>query len=146
MVNAGGDIAISGLERSGDPWLISIDDPRTPGERLGLLQLGRCGLATSGQDYRRWTQGGVKRHHIIDPRTGRPAETDVLTASVVAPTILLAEMAAKVVFILGSQAGLAWLSAQPDMSGLVVTLKGEVILGEGMERFQVRESKPAVEY
>lgn len=127
LVDAGGDIAVSGLRPGGQPWLVGIEDPRQEGESLGTLRLGRCGVATSGRDYRRWKQDGRWNHHIIDPRTGEPAVTDVLTATVVAPNVMEAEMAAKVVLILGSREGLEWLERRPGYAGLVVQETGGVI-------------------
>jgi thiamine biosynthesis lipoprotein len=127
LVDAGGDIAVSGLRPGGQPWLVGIDDPRQEGESLGTLRLGRCGVATSGRDYRRWKQDGRWNHHIIDPRTGEPAVTDVLTATVVAPNVMEAEMAAKVVLILGSREGLEWLERRSGYAGLVVQETGAVI-------------------
>jgi thiamine biosynthesis lipoprotein len=84
-------------------------------------------VATSGRDYRRWKQDGRWNHHIIDPRTGEPAVTDVLTATVVAPNVMEAEMAAKVVLILGSREGLEWLERRSGYAGLVVQETGAVI-------------------
>lgn len=109
LIDAGGDIAVSGPMADGSPWPIAIANPFAPEDSLGLLLLVRGAVATSGRDYRRWTRGGVEQHHIIDPRTGQPAQTDVLSATIVAPDGPAAEMAAKVALILGSQAGLAWL-------------------------------------
>ncbi len=127
LVDAGGDIAISGLQSDGQPWLVGIEDPLNPGKNLETLRMGRSGLATSGKDYRRWKLNGMWQHHIIDPRNGKPAETDVLTATVVAPTVLEAEMAAKVVLILGSRDGLRWLETRPSCAGMVVTENGQVL-------------------
>jgi FAD:protein FMN transferase len=125
LVDAGGDIAISGLQADGQPWLVGIEDPLHPGQYLETLRLGRCGIATSGRDYRRWKQNGTWQHHIIDPRSGKPAQTDVLTATVIAPTVLEAEMAAKVVLIRGSKEGLHWLDMHPSFAGIVVTENGQ---------------------
>ena len=127
LVDAGGDIAISGLRADGQPWAIAIADPHRPGEQLGMLQVGRGGIATSGIDYRRWKTGDQWQHHIIDPRTGRPAQTDVLSVTVVAPTVIDAEMAAKVVLISGSQPGLEWLARQPNLEGMVVLADGKIL-------------------
>jgi thiamine biosynthesis lipoprotein len=127
LVDAGGDIAISGLQPGGEPWAVGVDDPLQPGNNLEVLRLGRCGVATSGKNYRRWQQGGSWKHHIIDPRIGEPAQTDVLSATVIAPTVLEAEVAAKVVLILGSQEGLAWLGAKPNHAGLVVLEDGQIV-------------------
>src|SRR6476469_1818845 len=71
--------------------------------------------------------GSVSQHHILDPRTGRPATSDVLSATVVGPSACEAETAAKVALILGSQDGLAWLDARPALAGLLVTENGQVV-------------------
>ena len=68
-----------------------------------------CGVATSATDRRRWMQGDSLRHHIIDPHTGRSAESDVVSVTIVAPTAVEAETAAKSVLIRGSVEGLDWL-------------------------------------
>jgi thiamine biosynthesis lipoprotein len=99
------------------------------------LTTGRCGLATSGKDYRKWLQDGVLRHHIIDPRSGFPAETDILSASVLAPTIMEAEMAAKVIFILGSEDGAAWLKDRPHLGSLLVLDDGDVLISQTMKSY-----------
>jgi thiamine biosynthesis lipoprotein len=125
LVDAGGDIAISALMSDGQPWTVAIEDPFDPQSDIGLLLLGRGGVATSGKDYRRWKQSGIWKHHIIDPRSGLPAETDVLSATIVAPSVMEAEAAAKTVLILGSQAGLEWLEARPVLTGLIVLENGQ---------------------
>lgn len=63
-------------------------------------------------------------HHLIDPRTGAPSDTDVVSATIVAPTLELAEAAAKVAILLGSRDGLAWIERQPKLAGLLVLAGG----------------------
>ncbi len=133
LVDAGGDIAISALQSDGQPWPVAIEDPLDPQAEIGLLLLGRGGVATSGKDYRRWQQGGIWKHHIIDPRTGSPAETDVLSATILAPSVLEAEAAAKTVMILGSRAGLEWLEARPTLAGLLVRENGQRLYSRHFE-------------
>lgn len=125
LVNAGGDVAVSGLQADGERWSLDIVDPFRPGEYDGMLYVGKGGVATSGKDYRRWTRGGLPQHHIIDPRTGLPAETDVLTATVIAPTVMEAEAIAKMIVISGSQAGLDRLNSDASLSGLLILENGE---------------------
>lgn len=125
LVDAGGDIALSAPPSAG-AWPIGVADPLTPDEDVEVLHVDRGGVATSGRDYRRWQQGGVWRHHLLDPRTGQPAETDVLSATVVAPSAREAEMAAKAALLLGSQAGLAWIDARPALAALLVLEAGPV--------------------
>lgn len=126
LVDAGGDIAVSGPRADGTPWPIGVADPLRPGEQIALLLLATGGVATSGRDYRRWRQGSAERHHIIDPRTGLPATTDLLSATVVAPSAREAEAAAKTVLILGRDAGLAWLAERPHLAGLLVSEEGRI--------------------
>jgi thiamine biosynthesis lipoprotein len=133
LVDAGGDVAVgTAPDESYGGWPVGIADPFHAGQDLEMFTLQECGIATSGQDYRRWLKGGVWQHHLIDPRTGRPAVTDVLTATVVAPTVIQAEMAAKTSLILGSYLGLDWLEHQPGFSGLLV-LQNENIIPFGVE-------------
>ena len=87
LVSAGGDVSVSGPQASGSPWPIGVDDPRLPGEQIELLALHSGGVATSGRDYRRWQRHGVWKHHILDPRTSQPADTDILSTTVIAPSL-----------------------------------------------------------
>jgi thiamine biosynthesis lipoprotein len=135
LVDAGGDISVSGPMADGSPWPIAIANPFPLDEALGLVLLARGSVATSGRDYRRWMRGGVEQHHIIDPRSGQPAQTDILSATIVAPDGPLAEMAAKVALILGSRAGLAWLDTRPSLAGLLVLEDGRILHSRRMEAY-----------
>ena len=135
LVNAGGDISISGPQSNGEAWPIGITDPFDPDSSLEVILIERGSVATSGKDYRRWQRDGVWQHHIIDPRTGMPAQTDVLTATVIAPSAVEAEVAAKVVLISGSQSGLQWLDAYPTLAGMLVLEDGRHLYSERMSEY-----------
>ncbi len=135
LVDAGGDVAVSGLQSNGQPWPVGIADPFQESGQVGLLKAGRCGIATSGTDFRRWKQGPTWQHHIIDPRSGKPAQTDVLSATLVAANVMEAEMAAKVVVILGSLEGLAWLEDQPGIEGLLILENGNKLYSRNFSRY-----------
>lgn len=139
LVDAGGDIAISGPRPGGDPWPVGINDPVLPGTYFEVLQLESGGVATSGKDYHRWLQGGTWQHHIIDPRTGLSATTDVLSATILAPTVLEAEAAAKAVIILGSEDGMDWLEADPSLAGVLVLDNSERLYSHKMDDYLWRE-------
>ncbi len=135
LVDAGGDIAISGSMMGDQPWPVGIEDPFRPGSDLEILMVPHGGVATSGRDYRRWKQNGTWQHHIIDPRTQKPAETDVLCATVIAPTIMDAEMAAKRILILGSKPGLDWLESFPSFEALVVLENGRRVQSKRLHSY-----------
>ncbi len=140
LIDAGGDIAVSGAMASGARWPIAVTDPMQPDRDLALLMIGADAVATSGRDYRRWQHNGKAAHHIIDPRTGQPAVTDVLTATVIAPTTRKAEVAAKVALILGSDQGWRWIEARGELAGLLVLEDGQVIRSQRLDDYVWSES------
>jgi thiamine biosynthesis lipoprotein len=135
LVNAGGDIAISGARADGSPWLIGVANPFQPEENMETLLLKGGGVATSGKDRRRWTRNGVLQHHIIDPSTNQPAETDLLTVTVVAPDVMEAEAAAKAAFILGSRVGMEWIEVRRRFAALFILDDGQVLYSDKMEEY-----------
>jgi len=135
LVDAGGDIAISGPRAGGNLWQIGVADPFHPNEEMETLLLNACGVATSGKDRRRWIRNGVAQHHIIDPATHRPAETDVLAVTVIAPDVMEAEAAAKAAFIMGGHAGLEWIESHPNSAGLFILEDGQMLYSRKMEEY-----------
>jgi FAD:protein FMN transferase len=135
VMNAAGDIAISGALASGEPWKIGVRNPFEKDTDFETLKLKDCGVATSGKDRRRWNKNGLLRHHIINPYTGQPAETDVMTATIVAPTVMEAEAAAKAVLILGSEEGLMWIESDPVLAGIIVLENGHTLYSQRINEY-----------
>jgi thiamine biosynthesis lipoprotein len=135
LMNAAGDIAISDSLANSEPWKIGVRNPFEQDIDFETLKLNRCGVATSGRDRRHWSQNGLPRHHIIDPNTGRPAETDVMTATVVAPTVMEAEAVAKAVLILGVGEGLKWIESDPVLAGIIVLENGHTLYSQRMYEY-----------
>ena len=118
-VSAGGDLATRGPLTVGLPG----------GEAVRLV---RGGLATSGADRRRWRRGGEEQHHLIDPRTGRPARSPWLQVTVCGASCVSADVAAKAAFLLGEE-GPDWLDAH-GLPGRFRTASGEVVTNASWER------------
>jgi FAD:protein FMN transferase len=135
LIDAGGDVAVSGPRADGSPWPIGVLNPFQPDQPFETLKIERGGVATSGKDYRRWLRDGKWQHHLIDPRTGLPAQTDVLSATVIAPTTVEAEIAAKVIAICGSEEGLAWLEEQPGYAAIIVREDGRAVYSAQMNQY-----------
>lgn len=107
LVNAGGDLAVSG-PRSDGPWPVAVE---LPADQL-TLSIDRGGLATSGRDRRRWIRNGDERHHLIDPATLRPAQGGPVSVTVAASSATAAEVSAKSIFLAGKAAELEAERAQ----------------------------------
>jgi thiamine biosynthesis lipoprotein len=132
IVDADGDVALR--IAPGERVTVGIGDPREPGTHLAVLALeapptapSAFGVATSGISIHRWDDGGRESHHLIDPRTGAPAVTDVVQATAIAGSARVAEALAKTAVILGSVDGLDFL-ARTGAAGAVLLLRdGRVV-------------------
>ena len=112
LVSAGGDLGVLG----GRSWPVAVE--AADGETVVSLTAGA--LATSSTEGRRWRTAGGEMHHLIDPRTRRPAASDLVRVTVHAPTCEAAEVAAKAALVLGSDGGAAFLERH-RLTGLLST-------------------------
>ena len=110
LVNAGGDLAVRG-----GAWPVGVTDEIT-------LELTRGGIATSGRDRRRWRVADTEMHHLIDPSTGRPADGDRVSVTVVADSAADAEVLAKAAF----------LGAEIDAPHVLVRSDGRTVMAGGL--------------
>ena len=119
LVSLGGDIAVAGAApESGWPVLVADRHDAAldgPGERIGLRQ---GGLATSSTSTRRWPTDRGPMHHVLDPRTGLPANGMWRTVTATAASCLDANVASTAALVLGDEA-LAWLEARGAHARLV---------------------------
>ena len=110
-IDAGGDLYLGGRNPQGAPWSVGIRHPRRDHELIDSLRVSNQAVCTSG-DYER-------PDHILDPRMGEPAGA-VASATVVAPTAMLADALATAAFVLGPAAGIQLLNRM-GVEGLIVT-------------------------
>jgi thiamine biosynthesis lipoprotein len=136
LVNAGGDLAVAGQPPGQPEWPIAI-----PGrDRHWTIPLRNGAIATSTVTRRNWRQGETVRHHLIDPATGGPARSDILSATVVAPFCRQAEVGAKVALLLGARAGARFLEAR-RLAGLLVPTTGDYLTAGPWPRDAMRETE-----
>ena len=136
LVDAGGDIVLRGDLSDGSQWTVGVEDPFHTEDEISQIELTDMGVATSGKNRRHWLKSNIMQHHIIDPRTGSPSAGDVYSATVIGSNVIKAEMAAKVLVILGSENGSDWLKERPDLDALLVTTSGEVLRSPGFSKFE----------
>lgn len=134
LVVASGDIFASGGGADGDGWIIGVQHPLRPDEDIALLCVRDRGVATSGRVRRRWLAGGREMHHIIDPRTGTSAATDLLTVTVIAASATEADVLAKTALLLGLDRAAALLE-QHGATGIAVTGGGDTAMFGGVEAY-----------
>lgn len=115
-IDAGGDLYLGGHDEHGEPWLVGIRHPRGEGAVAETLRLSDAAVCTSG-DYERRNAAG--EHHLLDPRTGAPASL-AASASVLAPSAMVADGLSTAALVLGPVEGLALVEAQ-GAEGLLFT-------------------------
>lgn len=140
-VNAGGDLAVLGLPGELPAWTIAIDGPAN-GAAGPLVAVTSGALATSSVERRRWLVAGRPVHHLVDPRDGLPARTDVRSASVLAASCRVAEVAAKVALVLGAADGAAFLRRH-GLAGVIVADDGGVTTVEAGRAVPAAGGSPA---
>jgi thiamine biosynthesis lipoprotein len=127
LVNLGGDMVGRSAPDGFPGWVVEIVDPFTS-KAFTTVYLRDQAISTSGIDYRRWQSAdGTQHHHIIDPRTGEPAVTDVLSATVIHPSTTTAEAYTKALILRGAEDGLNWLNRQWHTAGLVFSKDGATL-------------------
>lgn len=131
-VNAGGDMKVLG-KKFGAPWEVAVKHPRDPEHALAVLQLSNTCIVSSG-DYERYFEiDGKRYHHIIDPRTGYPAE-GTLSTTVVAQNAELADALATAISVLGAKKGLALTESLQRVESIIVDAKGSVHASSGLKK------------
>ncbi len=129
LISLGGDIAVAGPAPHGGWPVLLVDDHRAPLDSPGpVVGISSGGLATSSTYVRRWRAGTAELHHIVDPHTGRPAESPWRTASVTAASCVEANTASTAVILLGRGAP-DWLAARGLSARLVEAGGGVVTVG-----------------
>ncbi len=130
IVNAGGDLKALG-RKFDKSWEIAIRHPRDRERVLAMLPVSNVCVVTSG-DYERFFElEGVRYHHILDPRTGRPS-TGCMSATVTAPDAAFADALATALCVLGPEKGLELIESLDRVEALIVGLDGAVQLSTGL--------------
>lgn len=125
-LDAGGDARLDGRGPDDEGWVVDVEDPHDAARVLRSFRVGPCAVATSATTRRRWKRAGVEAHHVIDPRVGAPADTDLAQVTVFARRAAHAEVLAKVAIVLGMADAERWIAAQPGVGAVLVGRDGAV--------------------
>src|SRR5262245_36876195 len=142
MIQAGGDMFVSGL-KDGRPWRLGIQDPRGPGgTSFAALDLSDATFSTSGDYERFFIKDGRRYHHIIDPATGEPSQSGCRSVTIVTTSAVIADGLSTGVFLLGPEKGLALLEQVAHAEGVIVTSTNDVLTTPALRARLVRLAPP----
>lgn len=126
-VNLGGNVKVLGAKPDGSPWKIGVRDPNAPEDERSIARVTLTGgsVVTSGLYERQFEQGGRRYWHILDPRTGYPVKSDLVSATIVSEHSIDGDGYTKPLFMWGSDEALAFLEDR-GLECLLVDSKGGI--------------------
>ncbi|MCF7929623.1 MAG: FAD:protein FMN transferase [Spirochaetales bacterium] len=140
IIDYGGNILTIGNRPGDNPWRIGIQDPASErGEYLGILQITEEAVVTSGIYERYFEKDGKRYHHILNPKTGRPARNGLQSVTVVSKKAIEADALSTALFVMGPEKGVEHAAGLQGVEAAFVTTSGKVILTPGLkERFEIK--------
>ena len=146
LVNLGGNVQALGSKTDGSKWKVGIQDPEGKEDYLGTLSIKDQAVITSGGYERYFEEDGKTYHHIIDPRTGYPADSGLLSVTIVSSDGTLADGLSTSLFIMGKEEAIKyWKDHSEEFDGILETEDGTLYVTEGIaEDFEAKEHKVEV--
>ena len=148
IVSLGGNVQVLGARPDGSPWRIGIQDPDAPrGASLAVLEIMDRAIVTSGGYERCFEEDGQTYIHILDPRTGYPADSDLLSATAVSEDGTLADVLSTSLYIMGLEgAEEYWRSSGESFEMVLLTDEKRLFVTEGLSGSLQSELMPEILY
>jgi thiamine biosynthesis lipoprotein len=134
LIEAGGDCSLGGPSPTGGGWSVGVEDPEGGQTPAAVLAITDAACATTSTRLRRWRAGSVQVHHILDPRTGWPAESGLLSVTVVDADPATAEVWSKSLLIAGPD-HIASLASSKELAALWIDERGRIEASPQMTEF-----------
>lgn len=129
LLSLGGNIYAKGEKADGRPWQVGVRDPNgTASDWLGILQVRDKFVIASGDYERYFEQGGVRYHHILDPKTRAPAQSDLRETVVVNTNGSRGDILSTALFVMGEDEAIAFWRARKDFEMILVSQDGRVLI------------------
>lgn len=134
LISLGGNVFVVGNRPDGAPWRIGVQDPVDErNSYLGVVQVADATLVTSGAYERYLDVGGKRYHHIIDPETGYPAESDLISITIIAKSSIDADALSTSLFVLGRTKGLELVKQLPGVDVIMIDKESRVFVTDGLK-------------
>lgn len=133
FTNFGGNVIVLGAKPDGSPWRVGIQHPRKEGGLIGAVSVAGKSVVTSG-DYQRFFFGkdGRRYHHLLDPVTGYPSESGLISATIISANSVTAEALSTILFVSGMK-GADILKSYPGTDAILVDTNLGVTVTRGLE-------------
>ncbi len=132
IVAVAGDINAFGVKPEKAKWRIGIQHPRKKDAFIGIIELNDEAVSTSGDYERFFIKDGKRYHHIIDPKTGKPAEK-CQSVTIVSKEATSTDALSTGIFVMGHENGMALIERLPDVEGIIIDSKGNIAVSSGLK-------------
>ena len=134
LVNLGGNVQALGTKPDGSKWRVAVQSPDDTEDYLGILSVEDKAVITSGGYERYFEQDGKTYHHIINPKTGYPAENGLTSVTVVSEDGTLADGLSTSLFIMGKEEAIEfWKAHSEEFDIIMLTDEGKLYVTEGIQ-------------
>lgn len=140
MLSLGGNVQVLGRKPDGSLWNVGIADPSDEVRIAGSVAAENAAVVTSGAYKRYFEQNGVRYHHILDPETGAPAESGLLSVTIIAENGALADALSTALFVMGEEKALDYWREHGGFETVLITEDGRVLATEGAAFTPAEES------
>ena len=128
FLSLGGNVQTIGTKPDGSLWRVGVQDPNNLSGHLGIVSVGEMAVVTSGSYQRYFEQDGKLYHHIIDPKTAAPAESGLLSVTILCESGTMADALSTAMFILGEEAAIDYQRTYGGFDMILVTEDNRVIV------------------
>jgi len=134
LIDLGGNIFAFESKEDGTPWRVGIQDPfKARGEFMGVLSVRNKSVVTSGNYEKYFTQGGKRFHHIIDPKTGYPSVSKIISATIISDNSIDGDGLSTGVYIIGIDKAMALIECISGVDAIFITEDKKTYVTSGIK-------------
>lgn len=146
LLSLGGNVYALGEREGGGAWRVALRDPWDESAVLGVIEASNCAIITAGSYQRSFEADGQTYHHIMDPETGCPAQSGLLSVTVIAESGTRADALSTALFVMGEERAKAFWRADGGFDMILVTEDGRILPTAGAEFSPLPEGRKIAYY
>lgn len=133
MVDLGGNVQVLGSKPDGSPWKVAVRNPLDTGRELGVLEISDMAVITSGSYQRYFEENGERYGHILDPENGYPADSGLVSVTIVGDSGVRCDGLSTALFVMGKEDATDYWRMDGNFEMILVTEEGLLYITEGLQ-------------
>ena len=138
LMSLGGNVMTLGTKPDGSSWTVAITDPFSPESLMGSVTVTGQAVVTSGNYEKYFEENGKRYHHILDPCTGAPSESDVVSTTIIADKGIDCDALSTATFLMGADAGMQLIDSLDGIEAVFIQSDGSVVTSKHIDKYQLQ--------